>query len=134
MLGSMLDSICTVQCISDEGLAYKFTCRLLSNKVPRIGLSYPSGKLYGVNVRKHPRISVSFWAPILEPVTEGGRTILNPVGEGSIVDMSEGGCRIMTNNQYKVNDTIYLSFEYKEGKEPLSFKEKSGWLDLCLMV
>ena len=50
------------------------------------------------------------------------------------MDMSEGECRIMTNNKYKVNDTIYLSFEYKEGKEPLSFKEKSGWLDLCLMV
>ena len=75
-----------------------------------------------------------FWAPILEPVTEGGKAILKPVGKGSIVDMSEGGCRIMTNNKYKVNGTIYLSFEYKEGKEPLSFKEKSGWLDLCLMV
>ena len=65
-----------------------------------------------------------FWAPILEPVTEGGKAILKPVGKGSIVDMSEGGCRIMTNNKYKVNGTIYLSFEYKEGKEPLSFKGK----------
>ena len=40
------------------------------------------------------------------------------------MDMSEGECRIMTNNKYKVNDTIYLSFEYKEGKESLSFKGK----------
>ncbi len=122
VLGTMLDSICTVQCISDEGLAYKFECRLLSKRVPLIGLSYPSGELQGVNVREHPRISVSFWTSILEPVAEGGKTTLKPVGEGSIVDMSEGGCRVITNSKYKVNDTIYLSFEYKEGKEPLSFK------------
>jgi len=99
VLGSMLDSICTVQCISDEGLAYKFICRLLSNKVPHIGFSYASGELHGVNVRKHPRISVLFWAPILEPVKEDGKAILKLVGEVSIVDMSEGGCRIMTNNK-----------------------------------
>ena len=124
ILGSMLDSICSAQCISDDGLAYKFECRLLSKKVPNIALSYPSGELKGVSVRKHPRISVSFWTSILEPVTEGGKTALKPVGEGSIVDMNESGCRVMTNSKYKVNDTIYLSFEYQEGKEPLSFKGK----------
>lgn len=124
ILGSMLDSICTVQCVSDEGLAYKFECRLLSKKVPNIGLSYPSGDLQGVNVRKHPRISVSFWTAILGLVAEGGKTAFKPVGEGSIVDMNEGGCRVMTNAKYKANDTIYLSFEYKEGKGPLRFKGK----------
>ena len=124
ILGSMLDSICTLQCITDEGLAYKFECRLRSKKVPHIGLSYPAEKLQGVNVRKHPRISVSFWTAILGVVTEGGKSTLKPVGEGSIVDMSEGGCRVMTSSRYKVNDMIHLSFEYKEGKEPLDFKGK----------
>ena len=124
ILGSMLDSICMVQCLSDEGLAYKFECRLLSKKVPNIGLSYPSGEPQGVNVRKHQRIAVSFWTAIPEPVTEGGKTSLKPVGEGSIVDMNQGGCKIMTNSKYKSNDTVYLSFEYQEGKEPLVFKGK----------
>lgn len=124
ILGSMLNSMCTAQCITDEGLAYKFECRLLSKKVPNIGLSYPTGELQGVNIRKHTRISVSFWTVILGVVTEGGKSSLKPVGEGSIVDMSEGGCRVMTNSKYKVNGTIYLQFEYQEGKKPLSFKGK----------
>lgn len=124
ILGSMLDSKCTVQCITDEGLAYKFESRLLSKKVPHIGLSCPVGELQGVNVRKHPRISVSFWAAILGVVTEDGKQTLKPVGEGSIVDMNKGGCRVMTSSKYKVNDTIYLSFEYQEGKEPISFRGK----------
>ena len=124
ILSLMLDSKCMVQCITDEGLAYKFECQLLSKKVPHIGLSYPSGELQGVNVRKHPRISVSFWTVILGVVNEDGKPTLKPVGEGSIVDMNVGGCRIVTNSKYKVNETIYLSFEYQEEKEPLRFKGK----------
>lgn len=124
VFGSMLDSVLTVQCITDDGLACKFESRLLSKKIPQIGLLYPSGELSGVNIRKHPRISVSFWVAILGVVAEGGKQILKPVGEGSLVDMNINGCRVMTNSKYKVNDTIYLSLEYQEGKDPVSFKGK----------
>jgi len=122
ILSLMLDSACIVQCISDEGLAYRFECRLLTKKVPHIGLSYPSGNFEGINVRKNPRISVSYWTALLGVVNEGGKATLKPVGEGSIVDLSLGGCRFMTSNKYKVNDPAYLSFEYLEGKESLRFK------------
>lgn len=120
----MLDSICPLQCITDDGLAYKFECRLLSKKIPHIGLSYPEEVPTGINIRKHTRIPVSFWAVILEPGSGSGGSELKEAGEGSIVDLSEGGCKFMTGNKYKVNNPIFLSFEYQEGKGPFSFRGK----------
>ena len=50
--------------------------------------------------------------------------ILKPVGEGTVVDLSESGCKLMSNGNYKVNDSLYLSVEYQEYKKPLLIKGK----------
>ncbi len=121
VLSIMLDSKLQVRYISDEGLAYSFECNLLGRKIPHITLKYPSIELDGVNVRKNPRIPVSFWTAIQEPCGNGK---FKDTGDGNIADLSEGGCRIMTGNKYNVNDPIYLSFEYQEGKDRMRFKGK----------
>ncbi len=119
----MLNSNCPVQCITDDGLAYRFECHLLSKKIPHMGLQYPTQELTGVSVRKHQRTSISFWTAIQEPVG-GSETEFKNAGEGNIVDMSEGGCRLMTSNKLKVNSYVFLSFEYKDGAPPFRFKGK----------
>ncbi len=118
---AMLDSKLQARYISDEGLAYSFECNLVGKKIPHITLKYPSTELNGVNVRKNPRIIVSFWTAIQEPCGDGK---FKDTGDGNIADLSEGGCRLMTGNKYNVNDPIYLSFEYQEGKDPMRFKGK----------
>lgn len=121
VLTVMLDSKCMMQCITDEGLAYKFEANLCSKKIPVMGFKYPTVELEGVNVRKHPRIPVSYWVVMLEP---GNSSENKQIGEGNLVDMSEGGCRLMTGSKLKVNDLVCLSFEYQEGEDPLRFKGK----------
>lgn len=121
---AMLDSKCQVQCISDEGLAYKFECSLTQKKIPYVGFKCLPTELKGVNVRKHPRIPVSFWASVLERSEKAGEGEFKEAGDGTIADMSEGGCKLMTSSKYRVNDPIFLSFEYQEGKAPIRFKGK----------
>lgn len=124
VLTVMLDSKCPVQCISDEGLAYKFECSLVQKKIPYVSFKYLPTELSGVNVRKHPRIPVSYWASILERSAEAGEGEFKEAGDGTIADMSEGGCKLMTSCKYHVNDPIFLSFEPQEGKAPIRFKGK----------
>tara|TARA_B100000315_G_scaffold243700_1_gene267377 strand:+ start:1903 stop:2529 length:627 start_codon:yes stop_codon:yes gene_type:complete len=119
-LAIVVNSVCSVQFVTEEGYHCKFESKVLDAAIPLLNLSYPEG-VEGVSVRKQERISVSFWTAILGLVTESGMQRLKPVGEGSIVDMTIDGCRVMTNIPYKVNDTIFLSFDYQEGKDPISF-------------
>ena len=118
----VVNSLCTVQCVTDAGYVCKFESKVIHKAIPVIGLSYPkNNELEGINVRKQERTSVSFWTAILALVTENGIQRLKPIGDGNIADMTIKGCRIMTNIEYKLNDTIFLSFEYQEGKDPLTF-------------
>ena len=120
-LSIVVNSICTVQFVTDDGFVCKFESKVLDASIPFLNLSYPEGGLEGINVRKQVRVDVSFWTALLGLVTENGMQKLKPSGEGSIVDMNLDGCRVMTNIEYKVNDTIFISFEFQEGKEPVSF-------------
>lgn len=120
----VVNSICALQCVTDDGYVCKFESKVLSVAIPLLGFSYPKNDLEGSNVRKQQRVPVSFWTAILGVVTENRIKKLKPVGDGSIVDMNMDGCRVMTSVKYKVNDTIFLSFEYQEGKDPVSFDGK----------
>lgn len=120
-LAIMVDSICSVQFVTDEGYVCKFESKVLDVAIPLLTLSYPESGAEGISVRKQERVSVSFWTSILGLVAEKGMQRLKPVGEGSIVDVNLDGCKVMTNIPYKVKDTIFLSFEYQEGKDPISF-------------
>jgi len=118
----VVNSLCTVQCVTDEGYVCKFESKVIHKAIPLIGLSYPQNtQLEGINVRKQKRTPVSFWTAILGLVAENGIQRLKPVGDGNIADMTISGCKLMTSIEYKLNDTIFLSFEYQEGKDPLTF-------------
>ena len=117
----MPDTECKVKFIDDNGIAYNISTILLKRKIPNIIIKYPD-KFEGVSIRKYQRISTSYWAAILNEVNENGVVSLKPSGDGTIVDMSLGGCKLMTVLQYKIGSQIWLSFNYGDGDNQLTFK------------
>ena len=124
ILHIMPNSSCVVRCISDEGMAYGFQTNLKNRKIPLITIGYPQGELKGVSVRKHERIKTSFWAQLkMMNVSGAGNTSkLEMIGDCNIVDMSMGGCKIMTKQELKKGGPIWVEFNYGEDEEAVQFK------------
>jgi hypothetical protein len=116
----MPDTECKVKFIAEDGMAYNIDTTLLKRKIPNIIIKYPA-KMSGVSIRKHPRIATSYWTSIIDEKNENGKVVLEKIGDGTIVDMSLGGCKLMTMLQYKVGNRIQLSFEYDENSSPVTF-------------
>ncbi|MBI3582747.1 MAG: PilZ domain-containing protein [Nitrospinae bacterium] len=110
----MPDTECKVKFIAEDGMAYNIDTVLLKRKIPNIIIKYPA-KTEGVSIRKHHRVSTSYWTSIMDEKNE-------KIGDGTIVDMSLGGCKLMTMLQYKAGNHIQLSFEYDENSSPVAFK------------
>lgn len=124
LLNVMLNSEVAIRCVADDGMAYGFKCRLKNRKIPLVILSYPEGELQGVNVRKEERAPVSFWAE-LKIITVSGpdsASQLESIGDATVVDLSLGGCRIMTQQDLKKGDPIWAAFSYGENEETLQLK------------
>lgn len=117
----MPDTECKVKFIAEDGMAYNIDTVLLKRKIPNIIIKYPA-KMEGVSIRKHHRISTSYWTSIMDEKNENGKTVMEKIGDGTIVDMSPGGCKLMTMLQYKAGNHIHLSFEYDENSSPVTFK------------
>lgn len=117
----MPDTECKVKFIAEDGMAYNIDTVLLKRKIPNIIIKYPA-KMEGVSIRKHPRISTSYWTSIMDEKNENGKTVMEKIGDGTIVDMSPGGCKLMTMLQYKTGNHIHLSFEFDENSSPVAFK------------
>jgi len=117
----MPDTECKVKFIAEDGMAYNIDTLLLKRKIPNIIIKYPV-RMDGVSIRKHPRISTSYWTSIMDEKNENGKAVMEKIGDGTIVDMSLGGCKLMTMLQYKAGNHIHLSFEYDENSSPITFK------------
>jgi len=117
----MPDTECKVKFIAEDGMAYNIDTLLLKRKIPNIIIKYPV-RMDGVSIRKHPRISTSYWTSIMDEKNENGKAVMEKIGDGTIVDMSLGGCKLMTMLQYKAGNHIHLSFEYDENSSPVTFK------------
>ena len=117
----MPDTECKVKFIAEDGMAYNIDTLLLKRKIPNIIIKYPV-RMDGVSIRKHPRISTSYWTSIMDEKNENGKAVMKKIGDGTIVDMSLGGCKLMTMLQYKAGNHIHLSFEYDENSSPVTFK------------
>ncbi len=117
----MPDTECKVKFIAEDGMAYNINTVLLKRKIPNIIIKYPV-RMDGVSIRKHPRISTSYWTSIMDEKNENGKTVMEKIGDGTIVDMSHGGCKLMTMLQYKAGNHINLLFEYDENSSPVAFK------------
>ena len=117
----MPDTECKVKFIAEDGMAYNIDTLLLKRKIPNIIIKYPV-RMDGISIRKHPRISTSYWTSIMDEKNENGKDVMEKIGDGTIVDMSFGGCKLMTMLQYKAGDHIHLSFEYDENSSPVTFK------------
>ena len=111
----MPDTECKVKFIAEDGMAYNIDTLLLKRKIPNIIIKYPV-RMDGVSIRKHPRISTSYWTSIMDEKNENGKAVMEKIGDGTIVDMSLGGCKLMTMLQYKAGNHIHLSFEYDENR------------------
>ncbi len=124
ILHIMPNSSCVVRCISDEGMAYGFQTSLRNRKIPLITIAYPEGELQGVSVRKSERIKTSFWAQLkLMNVSGAAETSkLEMIGDANIVDISLGGCRIMTKQELKKGGPIWVEFNFGENDETVHFK------------
>ena len=117
----MPDTECKVKFISEDGMTYNIDAVLLKRKIPNIIIKYPV-RMEGVSIRKHPRISTSYWTSIIDEKNENDKLTMEKIGDGTIVDMSLGGCKLMTMLQYKAGNHIHLSFEYDENSSPVTFK------------
>lgn len=116
------NTLVTVRFISEEGMAYGFKTMLKNKKIPSITLAYPEEDLKGVSVRKGERVDTSFWAQLKLMKGSGGDAKLEMVGDANIVDMSGGGCRIITQQQFKSGDVIWVEFSYGAKDEAVLFK------------
>jgi c-di-GMP-binding flagellar brake protein YcgR len=110
----MPDTECKLKFIAEDGMAYNVATSLLKRKIPNITIKYPD-KMEGVSIRKYLRVPTSYWTSILSEKNE-------PVGDGTIVGMSLGGCKLMTVIQYKIGSPVWLSFNYGENDSQLTFK------------
>lgn len=110
----MPDTECRLKFIAEDGMAYNVATALLKRKIPNITVQYPD-KFEGVSIRKHLRVPTSYWASIMSEKSE-------PAGDGTIVDMSLNGCKLMTVLQYQIGNPIRLSFNYGENDNQLTFK------------
>ncbi len=115
---------CMVKCIAEDGKAYGFKTRLKDRKIPCITLSYPKEKLNGVNIRKDERVPTSFWAELKLEDNSGSEddSRLKSFGDANIVDISVGGCKIMTQQKLKKGDSIWVEFSFGENDEKIRFK------------
>ncbi len=117
----MPDTECKVKFISEDGMTYNIDAVLIKRKIPNIIIKYPV-RMEGVSIRKHPRISTSYWTSIIDEKNENDKLTMEKIGDGTIVDMSLGGCKLMTMLQYKAGNHIHLSFEFDENSSPVAFK------------
>lgn len=124
LLNAMLNSEVVVRCIADDGMAYGFKCRLKNRKIPLVTLTYPEGEPQGVNVRKEKRTPVSFWAELKIMTVSGpeSESQLEALGDANIVDISLGGCKIMTHGEFKKGDPVWVVFSWGENEEPIELK------------
>lgn len=116
----MVNSEIVVRCIAEDGKAYGFKSRLKDRKIPLMTLTYPEGDLQGVNVRREERVPTSYWAVLKAAAPSGGNA--EPVGDGNIVEMSTGGCKVMSQAALKKGDALWVEFQYGEREETLLFK------------
>lgn len=77
-------------------------------------------ELDGLSLRQSPRRLTAIPA-IVRPETERG----GQGGKGTIVDLSEGGCRLEMRTECSVGEIIELSFALPGAREPVTLQ---GWV------
>ena len=109
-----------VRCIAEDGKAYGFKSVLKERKIPLVTITYPEGDLQGVNVRREERVPTSYWTVLKAMAPSGPQA--EPVGDGNIVEMSTGGCKVMSQAALKKGDVVWVEFQYGEKEESMRFK------------
>jgi len=117
----MVNSEVMVRGIADDGMAYGFKSALKDRKIPLVTITYPEGELQGVNVRREERVPTSYWT-VLKGPAPSGEPQADPVGDGNIVEMSTGGCKVMSQAALKKGDVVWVEFQYGEKEESLCLK------------
>jgi hypothetical protein len=117
----MPDSEIDAKFIADDGMLYQYTTFIVERKIPTLTFQFPPNNLEGTSVRKHVRVPTSFWTAILKIPTAAGQA-LEPIGDGTVVDMAVGGARVMTHVDMKPNEPILFEFEPGEGGEAILCK------------
>lgn len=118
----MINTEVTVRCIAEDGNAYGFKSRLKDRKIPLVTMTYPEGDLQGVNVRREERVPTSYWAVLKIMTVSGEDSQLEPLGDGNIVEMSTGGCKVMSQVALKRGDVLWVEFQYGEKEETVQLK------------
>ncbi len=67
-------------------------------------------------LRKYERIAVSLFTDITHREKLGDGYLLDKPRNGTIVDMSLGGCLILADSNFKIEDFLVLNFSIREGE------------------
>lgn len=121
LVSIMLESDIDVRFIADDGNLYSYTTPLLERKVPLITFGFPGNDIPGTTIRKHVRISTSFWASILDPASVPGANS-NPIGDGTVVDMTVEGARLMAQMELQKGTPVCFEFIVNDNSPPVFCK------------
>jgi hypothetical protein len=116
MIHLMSKTPCQVKMVSSEGKIYIFNSLLLNKKIPVISLEYPKDikEFSSENLKK---VNTSIWTSILKENNE-------EVGNGTVIEMSILGCRLMTDYMAKAGGTMFLSMMYSDDESVPPLKAK----------
>ncbi|MBF0550428.1 MAG: PilZ domain-containing protein, partial [Deltaproteobacteria bacterium] len=98
--------------ILQDGLAYRFETQLKDKRITSLVFPLPE-LMPGQPVRRHIRYGVSYWTVLYNPNENGTEGRLAEIGNGTVVDLSLSGARIMTDmSSLRINQQVVLKIDF----------------------
>ncbi|MBF0523602.1 MAG: PilZ domain-containing protein [Deltaproteobacteria bacterium] len=112
--------------ILKDGLAYRFETRLKDKDKWITSLVFPFPEVMpGQPVRRHIRYGTYYWALLYDPEQNGAEGRVSEIGNGTVVDLSLSGARIMTDmSSLRINQRVVLKIDL--GDDDIDLDEKTG--------
>ena len=112
-----------VELTDDNGITYAMTSFLVSKKLPEVEFEV-NDKIKKIGeARKHQRIKTSIWCELVNAKRgENNSIVFTPYSDCNIADVSVGGVKIVTKNEFPLGKMLVFSFLYEKYNKKIFFR------------
>ena len=107
----------------DNGMSYNMNSFLVSKKMPEIELEVTEKIQKLGEARQHPRTKCSIWSELVNAKRGAdGKVVFEPYSDCTIVDVSVGGVKIVSGDDFAVGKMIVLAFFFDKLNRNIYFR------------
>ncbi len=103
-----------------EGGNKRYPTRIVQKKLPQILLAFPKKEFEGV--KRPPRRFLNIETPLILKAKENSALTMDMTGIGTMSDLSEGGCAVVTATEMEEEDRLHMFLNLSEPGKTMVFE------------